>query len=148
MTKQKRLVELKKETTKLGVNETIEIPKEPIIPKFKPISESNLQKMCIKWFYLKFPEYKIFSIPNGGSRNIVEAKKMKLEGVLAGVSDLFFPKPSQGKHGLFIEMKVGYNKPTEKQKEFMEYATSENYATAVIYSFEEFEKLINDYLGI
>ncbi len=47
----------------------------------------------------------LFAVPNGGHRHIVVAKKMKKEGVKAGVPDMFLPVALGGYHGLFIEMK-------------------------------------------
>lgn len=48
----------------------------------------------------------IFHIPNGGWRSKAEAAQLKAMGVRAGVSDLFLPLPSNGKSGLWIEMKA------------------------------------------
>lgn len=44
-------------------------------------------------------------IPNGGSRNKVEAANLKRQGVKAGIPDIFLPCPVGGKHGLYIELK-------------------------------------------
>lgn len=46
-----------------------------------------------------------FAIPNGGSRNMVEAVNLKLEGVSPGVPDVFQAVPSGIYHGLFLEFK-------------------------------------------
>ncbi|WP_432046532.1 VRR-NUC domain-containing protein [Weeksella virosa] len=117
-------------------------------PKKKKRSnhESKLQQQCVKWFRLQFRDVMIFSIPNGGSRHQKEVAKIKAEGVVAGVSDLFIMKASRGFHGLFIEMKYGKNTTTEKQDVFLAKARSERYATAVCYSFEEFVKVTTQYL--
>ena len=116
-------------------------------PRKKPANhESKLQQACVKWFRLQFRDVIIFSIPNGGSRHQKEVSKIKAEGVLAGVSDLFIMKGSRGFHGLFIEMKYGKNKTTEAQDIFLEKAKKERFATAVCYSFEEFVKITTQYL--
>ncbi len=51
------------------------------------------------------PQIMLIAIPNGGKRDIRTAKRLKDEGVLAGVPDMFFPHAADGWHGLFIEMK-------------------------------------------
>ena len=67
--------------------------------------ESKLQILCVKWFRLQFPNVLIFSIPNGGQRNLITAKILKAEGTVAGVADLQILKAKKGYNGLFIEMK-------------------------------------------
>lgn len=47
----------------------------------------------------------LFAIPNGAARHIVVARKLKAEGVKAGVPDLFLPVARGGFHGLFVELK-------------------------------------------
>lgn len=96
---------------------------------------------------MQYKDVVIFAIPNGGSRNTIEAKKMKMEGVVRGVSDLFIMKPSRGFHGLFIEMKYGNNKTSLYQDEFLFKAKKEKYATAICYSFIDFVKITTQYLN-
>lgn len=101
-----------------------------------------------KLFYLcgfaKRHKY-LFHIPNGGSRNPIEAHNLKLQGVKSGVPDLFYPVPNKKYHGLFIEMKYGKNKPTKNQKEWIEYLNSVGYLAVVCYSADEAFKLLNKY---
>lgn len=47
----------------------------------------------------------LFAIPNGGRRDARTAASLKMEGVRAGVPDLFFAHPTKSAYGLFIEMK-------------------------------------------
>lgn len=89
----------------------------------------------------------LFAIPNGGQRNVRVAVKLKMEGVKAGVWDLFLPVPSQGYHGLFIEMKYGHNKLTPEQVEFREHLEVNHYKTAVCYSAEDAYAELESYLG-
>lgn len=85
-----------------------------------------------------YPELSLmFAIPNGGERNKVVAAKLKVEGVKAGVLDIFLPVARGNFHGLFIEMKVKPNKPTHEQKEFQAGVESQGYATLVCYSWSE-----------
>ncbi len=97
----------------------------------------------------------LFSIPNGGFRNAREAARMKLQGVMPGVSDVFFSVPSErghlrGYHGLYIEMKA--RKPdhapvTDKQAQFQNRMFMVGYVTTVCYGSEEAERVIRRYLS-
>ena len=70
------------------------------------MSEDQLQQQIIIWFkneYQMHGKGLIFSVPNGGSRNLLEAKKLKQTGAMAGVSDLIVLLPSKC---IFIELKA------------------------------------------
>lgn len=45
---------------------------------------------------------------------------LKAAGLKSGVPDICLPVPSNGFHGLYIELKFGANKATEKQEDFMD----------------------------
>jgi len=120
-------------------------------------NEDNLQKACVKWFRLQYPDVVIFAIPNGGQRDAVTGALMKATGTLAGVADLFVMKPKQyyeystqswinEKCGLFIEMKAGKGKQTEAQIWFQEHAEKAGYKYAVCRSFDEFKTVIENYI--
>ena len=110
-------------------------------------SEHDLQKACINWFRYQYHDVLIFSIPNGGKRNIVVAAKLKAEGSLSGVPDLCIPAPRNGHHGLYIEMKAGKNKATDNQLEVILKLRKEGYRCEVCYSYDDFKKIIEDYLN-
>jgi hypothetical protein len=99
----------------------------------------------------KYPQLKyMFSVPNGGSRHIAEAIKFVGTGTRAGVPDIFLPYPKAKRnyeyHGLFIEMKVGKNKPTNLQWEWMVALESYGYLTKVCYSWTEARDTLIAYL--
>ena len=75
--------------------------------------EESIQVACVKWFRLQYPNLVIFAVPNGGSRNLYEAKNMKESGTLAGVADLVIV--GNGGKVLFVEMKAGKNKQEDSQ---------------------------------
>ena len=106
--------------------------------------ESTLQTQCVKWFRYQYPNFVIYAVPNGGSRNVREAQRLKSEGVLAGVADLTILLP-QGK-SLYIEMKVKSNRQTPNQKEFQQKAEALGHKYYVCYSFEDFEKVVKQEL--
>ena len=88
----------------------------------------------------------MFAIPNGGERNKIVAGNLKAEGVKAGVLDIFLPVPSKGWHGLFIEMKVGKNKPTAEQLDFGTKVERLGYKCVVAYSWVMAREYIKAYL--
>lgn len=106
-------------------------------------SESDLQKSVAT--YLDFMGVLWFHCPNGGTRNKKEAANLKRQGVKSGVPDICILEPTKDFHGLFIELKVGYNKPSEKQELWLDKLGHRAYKTAVCYSFDECKEVINQY---
>lgn len=96
----------------------------------------------------RFPELKfMFHIPNGGGRNKIEAANLKRQGVKAGVPDICLPVSRNGYHGLWIELKVGKNRTTEHQDEYISFLSAQGYDVAVCYGMEDAAKKIVEYLG-
>ena len=91
----------------------------------------------------------MFSIPNGGKRHIGTATKLKASGAKAGIPDIFLPVANRhGKHGLWIELKVGKNKPSKNQLWWIHSLKAEGYAVEVCYGFEEAKDAIIKYLEL
>lgn len=113
-------------------------------------SEAAHQTALFAWAALhtyQWPELAyMFAIPNGGTRNKVEAGFLKAQGVRPGVPDILLPVARWGKHGLFIEMKVGKNKPSSHQDTFMTMLTRFGYAVLVAYSWDIARDSIITYL--
>lgn len=101
-----------------------------------------------KWHERFYPQLRlIHHIPNGGSRNALEAKNLKAQGVKAGVPDLCLPVARNGKHGLYIEMKYGKNVCTAMQKEWLRDLEEQDYETAVCHGADEAITVIEKYLS-
>ena len=115
----------------------------------KNMSEDELQIQIFQWAKLqKHPAFKLmFHTPNGGYRNKATAVKLKKMGVMAGVADIFLAYPSSGKSGLFIELKVGRNKPTDAQQYFLDCAINAGYQAEVCYGFDQAKHVIEEYLN-
>lgn len=113
-------------------------------------SESVEQINLFRWATLqecKFPELILLHhIPNGGKRNITTAKRLKMEGVKAGVPDIFLPVSRGQYHGLYIELKAGNNKTTENQDVWISRLQKQGYQVNVCYGWEEAAKTIESYL--
>lgn len=69
----------------------------------------------------------IFHFANERSCSPKEGQILKRMGVKRGVSDFFICCPRGGFSGLWIELKVGNNKPTPEQYEFIHLMNSQNY---------------------
>lgn len=101
--------------------------------------EDLLQQKCVIWFknnYQMHGKGLIFAIPNGGTRNIVEAKKLKETGLMAGVSDLII---LIGNKTFFCELKTESGKQSEKQKDFQSRVEMLGFEYKLIRSLEEFK---------
>lgn len=116
------------------------------------LSEHSEQVLLINWVRAnqkRYPELQtLFAVPNGGGRDIMTAKKLKAEGVLAGVPDLLLPVARQGFHGLFIELKIKGNTVSKNQTWYINKAIEQGYAVQVCYGHDEAINAIKGYLGI
>lgn len=108
----------------------------PITPEqlAKSGSEDGEQLALFCWCaQSNIPELRwMFHIPNGGSRHIAEAAKLKAMGVKPGVPDLFLPIPKRGYKGLFIELKkVKGGIVTDEQHEWFIFLPSQGYYSVI-----------------
>jgi hypothetical protein len=114
--------------------------------RFGHATEAEEQVALFQWAAY-YPELKfMFAVPNGGSRNAIEAHNLKLQGVKSGVPDICLPLPKGKYHGLYIELKVEKNKTSKNQDEWLKYLENTGYKTALCYGFEEARKTILKYL--
>lgn len=112
-------------------------------------SEHDLQTAVFQWAHDSgLPELAMmFAIPNGGHRHPAVAAKMKMEGVCAGVPDICVAVARGGYHGLYIELKVGRNQPTEAQRDWLARLAAHGYKTAVCRDLESVQELVVGYLA-
>lgn len=112
--------------------------------------EAMEQEALFLWAAMRtalYPELKLlYHIPNGGTRNKLEAAGLKRKGVKAGVPDIHLPVARGNFHGLYIELKAGENKPTKEQKEWMADLRAQNYAAEVCVGWQQAAELIEKYL--
>lgn len=112
-------------------------------------AEQMLVFQWAEWQMGRFPELALLHhIPNGGSRNYVEAARLKAQGVKPGVPDLCLPVARGQYHGLYIEMKRQRGgRVSDEQKEWIAALTAQGYRTAVCKGAEEAIREITQYLG-
>lgn len=115
--------------------------------KYGRATEAEVQAALFQWSKY-YPELKyMFAVPNGGSRDLREAINLKIQGVRAGVPDICLPVPKEKYHGLYIELKVERNKPSDNQKMWIEYLNGVGYKAVVCYGFDEAQRTLIDYIS-
>ena len=114
------------------------------------MTEAQEQRFLFQWAGLaeqQYPELKLLHhIPNGGKRDARTAANLKKEGVKAGVPDICLPVAKDAYCGLYIELKVGKNKPSIKQKEWIEALKEQGYKVEVCYGWIKAREVIETYL--
>lgn len=112
--------------------------------------EDAEQAAIFEWAKLqkqRYPELALlYHVPNGGKRDARTAAILKRCGVKAGVPDLVLPVARCGYHGLYIELKAGKNRTSEKQDIWLKNLREQGHMTAVCYGFEEATNMILRYL--
>lgn len=108
-------------------------------------TESRIQQDCFIWLWNAHPETRklLFSVPNGGSRNPIEAKRLKAEGLIPGVSDLIFLWKG---NSYFIEMKTDKGHQQRNQVEWQRIVEAQGFRYFVCRSLMQFQWIINSIL--
>ena len=113
-------------------------------------SESAEQKAFFRWWYLmqtsRWHNVVCFAVPNGGARDAITGARLKQEGVLAGVPDIFLAKSACGRHGMFIEMKTKRGRVSEHQRDIFPLLESAGYAVVVARGWKEAADAVEMYL--
>lgn len=108
------------------------------------MTEDQLQQNCVIAFKNNYQIKElglIFAVPNGGTRNILEAKKLKLTGQLAGVADLVV---LLHKKTIFFEMKAEKGVQSEVQKIFESNVKKLGFEYHIIKSVEQFLNILEN----
>lgn len=120
--------------------------------KFNRVPTEDQEQMTVmSWAHrTKFKDGRLsdylFHIPNGGSRNIIEATKLKKMGVKAGVPDLQLIVPNGEVHGLWIELKAQKGKLQPSQQIMIQRLEAQGYMCKVCFGADEAISEIKKYL--
>lgn len=111
-------------------------------------TEHEEQVTLFTWFRMRYAGMLMYAIPNGGASSSITGARLRDEGVLAGVPDIFLPCPSGGKHGLYIEMKRQKGgRVSAPQKAVMQALRMQGYEVAVCHGWQEARGCIEQYLA-
>jgi hypothetical protein len=97
-------------------------------------------------FFPKLPNKLLFSVPNGGSRNRIEAANLKRQGVKPGVSDVILQIPKKGYASLCMEFKTKTGRQTDEQKEYQRQVEMAGSKYVIVRSVEQAIKTMRNYL--
>ena len=107
--------------------------------------EDVLQNQVMKYIGLKYPKALYTHVANEGKRTPFERYKMKYLGTKSGIPDIMIFNPNKTKNGLAIELKAGYNKPTETQKEWLKELKNNNWVAVWSNNLDECLEIIDEY---
>lgn len=117
-----------------------------------PKTEAQHQTNVIRWSMAvrdRYPELVLlYHIPNGGSRDSVEGKHLKEQGVKSGVPDLHLPCPRGEYHGLYIEMKTEVRTESDNQAWWRRRLTEQGYFATVCHGWDSAVRTIEWYLEL
>lgn len=112
--------------------------------------EDHLQHMVMNYIKLQYPNVFAIHVPSEGKRTAFERYKFKYLGGTKGIPDvmIFHPKKTENdfKCGLAIELKVGYNKPTESQFRCLNVLENAKWESYWSNNFDEVKTIIDNYL--
>lgn len=104
-------------------------------------TEGRIQSDCFQWFNNNFPFLRglMYHVPNGGTRNPIEANQFKAMGVVAGVPDLEF---HFWRRTFFLECKTPTGIVSKEQKKIHQILDQHGFRVFVFRSLKEFQTII------
>jgi hypothetical protein len=110
--------------------------------------EDKLQHSIMNYLSFEYPSVYAIHVANEGKRSPFERFKFKYLGGKAGVPDILIFRSNGIRNGLAIELKVGYNKPTDSQKESLEKLRKENWECHWTNDYDKTIEIIDKYLSL
>ena len=115
-------------------------------------SESAEQKSFVQWWGMMrrhlAPNAVLHSIPNGGARSAATGARLKAEGAVAGIPDLFLACARSGRHGLYIELKRRTGgRVSQSQRDLFPLLEAQGYGVAVCRGWREAADAVEVYLA-
>ncbi len=89
-------------------------------PFFKYLGKEDImQNKIMRFLDINYPGALYTHVANEGKRTPFEQFKMKFLGTKAGIPDILIFTSNKQYSGLAIELKTGYNKPTQNQQNWL-----------------------------
>lgn len=109
--------------------------------------EDILQSSVMNYIKVKYPSAFAIHVPNEAKRTPFERYKFKYLGGVSGVPDILIFAKNKKYCGLAIELKVGYNKPTENQEVCLKRLKMSNWDALWCNDFDKTIKIIDNYFN-
>ena len=113
-------------------------------------TEDDAQETIFAWARLnrrRYPELLTMYHPaNEGKRSKAAGASLQRKGMLSGVSDICLPVSRSGYGCLYIELKVGNNKPTPEQEAFVTAVNQYGGKALIVYEADNAIQVIQSYL--
>lgn len=102
-------------------------------------AEQICQINYFNWLRNNYPFLEENTYHFAGERkcSIQQGRTLKRMGTKPGVFDIFISLPLGGFGGLWLEIKIGKNKPTKEQKEFGKREITNGRAVAIVWGFDD-----------
>lgn len=107
--------------------------------------EEQYQSIVVRHVKIHFPDV-LFTCAPAAAKSVIQGARNKRLGLLKGWPDLFFAKPMNGYHGLFIEMKTEKGSVKTEQQDIIDRLNSLGYKAIVCFSADDAIKEIISYL--
>lgn len=118
------------------------------------MTEAQHQANVVKWsqspsIRAKWPELALLHhIPNGGTRDAIEGRHLKQQGVKQGVPDLCLPVARGRYHGLYIKMKTETGRTSREQEWWGERLLAQGYFWEVCRGWSSAVRVLEWYLSL
>ena len=112
--------------------------------------ERFLQQDCAAWLkkelYLRKLPQLFYHVANERKATPAQHNRLKLQGVLGGVSDVVLPLKSGEYSGVYCELKTKRGCPDLDQKNFLHAVAKEGYLAVVVNDLDTFKEVLIAYL--
>ena len=109
--------------------------------------EDKLQNSVMNYIKMQYPGAFAIHVPNEGKRSPFERYKFKYLGGTPGIPDILVFTSKSKYSGLALELKVGYNKPTENQFNCLERLKNASWDAHWCNSFDAAKELIDNFMS-
>jgi hypothetical protein len=112
------------------------------------LSPETIQQIIVVDWVKQCTDLPIIHIANERGCSFQQGKTLKRMGVLSGVSDLFIPRATKNRHGMFLELKTLKGKLTRNQIKFIDDMNKEGYYALAAYGSDNAIAIIKDFYEI